>query len=144
MVGKIWADPNKPDPRLSQFPEGTVVAKLLFTTAPDLEAPYLRNTLEWIANIHHFQSPGCPVNERSRQPQKVRLLQIDLAVKDRRAPVTAWVFATLAYDGNAARANGLGSYEAGRRDVGKRPQEQRAMDQSENRHTTAILDSKVV
>ncbi|NVE00659.1 hypothetical protein [Massilia sp. BJB1822] len=102
QVGKIWKKATKPDAALAQFPEGTVVAKLLFTTAPDTEVPYLKNTFEWDGNIHVFSGKTCPSGALARRPQKVRLLQLDMAVKDSRAPVTGWVFATLAYNGDAA------------------------------------------
>ncbi|NHZ43702.1 cytochrome P460 family protein [Massilia aquatica] len=104
QVGKIWQQASKPNPGLSQFPNGTVIAKLLFTTAPDSEVPYLKNTFEWRANIHVFNGVTCPNGALVRQPQTVRLIQIDLAVKDARAADTGWVFATLSYNGMRAGA----------------------------------------
>ncbi|UOD29952.1 hypothetical protein INH39_32125 [Massilia violaceinigra] len=73
---------SKLNPGVSQFPNGTVIAKLLFTTAPDSEVPYLKNTFEWRANIHVFNGVTCPNGALVRQRQAVRLIQIDLAVKD--------------------------------------------------------------
>ncbi|MDM5178082.1 hypothetical protein PO883_12865 [Massilia sp. DJPM01] len=104
QVGKVWAKPGSPDAALSQFPDGTVIAKLLFTTAPDAEVPYLKDTVEWRANVHVFSGATCPSGALVRRPQTVRLLQVDIAIKDARAAETGWVFATLSYNGNAAGA----------------------------------------
>lgn len=106
QIGQVWKNSDNPDPLSAVFPEGTVVVKLLFTAAAEAEVPYLKGTLEWTANINDI--PAADVDCRSdltRSPQKVRLLQMDLAVKDKRAPVTGWVFATMSYDGNSAGAN---------------------------------------
>lgn len=104
QVGRVWGDPANPDATMSQFPEGTVIAKLLFTTAPDSEAPYLKNTFEWQANINVFSGATCPGGALPRRPQTVRLLQMDLAIKDRNATATGWVFATLSYNGDSVGA----------------------------------------
>ncbi|WP_157778625.1 hypothetical protein [Massilia violaceinigra] len=104
QVGRVWAKPGSPDAALSQFPNGTVIAKLLFTTAPDAEVSYLKDTMEWRANIHVFSGATCPSGALARRPQTVRLMQVDIAVKDARALETGWVFATLSYNGNAAGA----------------------------------------
>lgn len=104
QVGRVWADPKKPDATLAQFPEGTVIAKLLFTSAPLEEVPYLKNTLEWQANVHVLPSGTCPTGALPRMPQTMRLLQMDLAVKDKNANETGWVFATMSYNGNSPGA----------------------------------------
>lgn len=104
QVGKIWANPTKPDATLSQFPEGTVIAKLLFTAASTTEVKYLKNAFEWQANIHVLPNQTCPTGVLPRKPQAVRLLQIDLAVKDSQATDTGWVFATMAYNGDTEGA----------------------------------------
>ena len=33
VVGRVWKDPNVPDPTAAKFPDGTVALKLLFTQA---------------------------------------------------------------------------------------------------------------
>lgn len=104
QVGRVWADPKNPNAALAQFPEGTVVAKLLFTSAPQSEVPYLKNTFEWQANVHKLPANTCPTGALPRQPQTMRLLQMDLAVKDKRAVETGWLFATMSYNGNASGA----------------------------------------
>jgi hypothetical protein len=102
VVGQVWADPFAPDPVKSLFPVGTVAAKLLFTAAPVDQVPYLAGTLEWDANIDDI--PADDLNCRKsngRKVQKMRLLQMDLAMRDPRADgTTGWVFATYTYDGN--------------------------------------------
>jgi len=104
QAGQVWVDPTKPNASLAQFPEGTVVAKLLFTAAPVSEVRYLKNTFEWQANIHVLPEGTCPGSAPQRKPQTVRLLQMDLAVKDKRATETGWVFATMSYNGDASGA----------------------------------------
>jgi hypothetical protein len=105
-LGQVWADPNAPDPLKAVFPEGTVAAKLLFTAATVEQAPYLNDTLEWDANIDQLFAgdPNCRFTG-GRKVQKVRLLQMDLAIRDRRAnDSTGWVFATYSYDGSRGGA----------------------------------------
>jgi len=50
--GQVWADTNNLKIDDVSFPEGTVTAKLLFTSASLTEVPYLNGSLEWQANIH--------------------------------------------------------------------------------------------
>jgi hypothetical protein len=99
VIGRVWRDHENPDPAAARFPDGTVAVKLLFTTATVAQVPYLRNAFEWDA---HIRPNG---TNDPRTIQKVRLLQIDVAVRDARANnTTGWVFGTFAYDGNAAGA----------------------------------------
>jgi hypothetical protein len=99
VIGRVWRDHDNPDPAAARFPDGTVAVKLLFTTATLAQVPYLRNAFEWDAHIR--ANTGSSV----RTIQKVRLLQIDIAVRDTRADnTTGWVFGTFAYDGNASGA----------------------------------------
>lgn len=88
-VGQVWADPAKPDPNKAEFGEGTVSFKLLFTRALVGQVPYLSRTLRWRANVN-----------RNGSPIRVKLLQMDIAVKDNRAE-TGWVFGTLVYQNNS-------------------------------------------
>lgn len=113
VFGQVWNDACAPDPFKALFPEGTVAAKLLFTSATADQAPYMTGALEWDANIdvlvagdNRCRSTG------NRQVQKLRLLQMDLAIRDRRADPVGWVFATYAYDG---------SHPGRRRSTGWRP-----------------------
>lgn len=56
----------------------------------------MKNAFEWQANIHTAQRG---TNDRS--PATVRLLQVDIAVKDSRATNTDWVMMTFAYNDKA-------------------------------------------
>jgi hypothetical protein len=98
-IGQVWKNHASPDPTAAVFPPGTVSIKLLFTAATDAEVPYMKNAFEWDANINQ------PMNSTTRKPGKMRLLQIDIGVRDTRVDsTTGWVFGTFTYDGNAAGA----------------------------------------
>lgn len=110
-LGKMWADPNNPDPRTTDarygggFPVGTVFAKLLFTDAPQGtdKIAYLENPLQWKAYItENFWKSD------KRVVAPVNLLQMDIAVRDARAEGpgrTGWVFGTFVYNGQLNRPN---------------------------------------
>lgn len=96
-----------------RFAEGTVIGKLLFTTATPAVFPFLTNVPQWTANISIAkpsdpnptyctalpnstmpeQSTACP-----RSPGSVTLLQFDVAVEDSRSPI-GWVYGTFVADG---------------------------------------------
>jgi hypothetical protein len=97
-IGQVWQNPAAPDPSLAQFPEDTVSFKLLFTTATDAKVPYLAGSPEWAADIHREPDPAVILQT------KVRLLQIDIAVKDSRSLCGGWVFGTFHYDSAVAGA----------------------------------------
>lgn len=99
-VGQVWADHTQPDAGRSQFLEGTVVAKLLFSDAPDSQVPHLAGAPVWTAYIKRA-FPECGHREQGRAVRQVRLLQMDVAVKDSRAGVTGWFFGSLVYEGSA-------------------------------------------
>jgi hypothetical protein len=110
-IGRVWADHLSPDPSQAIFPEGTVAAKLLFTTAPVSEVPYLRGAPEWTAYV--YANPNAikphPLIGDPRVLMKLRLLQIDIAVKDARAQsTTGWVFGTFIYGGGLKMRPGSG------------------------------------
>jgi hypothetical protein len=79
------------------FPEGTVVMKILNTTADASSVPYLRGSTNWQADAHVQYSPT-QYSTCERRPRTVHLIQIDLAVVDKRSP-TRWVYSTLVYNG---------------------------------------------
>jgi hypothetical protein len=79
------------------FPVGTVVIKLLNTTADESDVPYLKGAPTWQANGHKQTGPTNYAT-CEREVRTVHLVQIDLAVVDPRSP-TRWVYSTLAYDG---------------------------------------------
>ena len=90
-IGQVWKDHVHPDPRKAVFPSSTVTCKLLFTTAPLSEVPFLDGSLEWQADVNRATGTG--------PRPTVRLLQLDVAVKDSRANSTiGWVFGTFQYE----------------------------------------------
>lgn len=90
-IGRVWKDPAHPDPRAAVFPSHTVTCKLLFTTAPLDQVPFLDGSLEWEGDINRQSGNG--------PRPKLRLLQLDVAVKDPRAQsTTGWVFGTFQYE----------------------------------------------
>jgi hypothetical protein len=94
VLGDVWKNRDAPDPTKARFPEGTVAFKLIFTTASLSQVPLLKGSLEWQADIDRAKDSG--------PRPTVRLLQIDLAVRDSRADsTTGWVFGTFIYNGNA-------------------------------------------
>lgn len=91
-IGKVWNAPGGPSISKAKFPSGSVAAKLLFTTATVSQVPYLQGALEWQADI----------NRNPNNLATLRLLQIDLAVRDtRNSTRTGWVFGTYVYNGDA-------------------------------------------
>ena len=82
------------------FPEGTVVVKILNTTATQDVVPYLKGAPTWKANAHK-QLSATEYSTCERQVRDVHLIQMDLAVVDSRSP-TRWVYSTLAYDGTSS------------------------------------------
>jgi cytochrome c553 len=106
-VGQVWSNPDAPDAAKSRFPEGTVVAKLLFTAAGVTQVPYLAGALEWQANVNDIPPSDLDCHEqKARTRQTVWLLQMDLAVRDSRADSsTGWVFATYSFDGGRPGAS---------------------------------------
>ncbi|SEA23556.1 hypothetical protein [Alkalimonas amylolytica] len=103
VLGQAWGKDGKPvltsyAGNLTQaglpFPEGTVVAKLLFSTVTPEQVAYLAGSPAWMANRHIEQNNQffC-----QRKPQPVHLVQLDVAVVDSRSP-TNWVYGTFAYN----------------------------------------------
>ncbi len=99
---KVWCtDDGIPDASRAVFEEGSVGFKLLFTTASTEQVPFLENTLVWQANTYQC-SRGRNEECWERSPRDLRLLQIDIAVKDDRASQTGWFFGTYMYDAASA------------------------------------------
>jgi hypothetical protein len=98
-IGRVWADPNHPDASKAAFPEGTVAFKLLFTMATKDQVPYLDGSPEWSADTDRSNDAN------QIRGNKVRLLQIDIAVKDNRSNEGGWVFGTFQFDNSVAAPN---------------------------------------
>lgn len=108
-IGKVWANPANPNPSAARFPEGTVSVKLLFTTATAQDVPYLAGAPEWTAYIFADPNAQNPTPTSPKSLQKVRLLQIDIAIRDFRVDnTTGWVFGTFVYGGGPGGTAGIG------------------------------------
>lgn len=87
-LGQVFADPCNPkvlagqDGKAFTFPDGSATFKFLFTTASVSEVTYLEGAPTIKALI------GGP------NPTEMRLLQVDVAVRDSQATKTGWVFGT--------------------------------------------------
>ncbi|KAG8966818.1 hypothetical protein FRC05_002381 [Tulasnella sp. 425] len=120
VFGGVWADPNQPiwNDNL-KFPHGTVVFKLLFTTATDEEVPTMKGSPTWQAvcafiyildyfGVSYNLKVICPQPDPAHAPDNglvrndhaspVRLIQVDWATVDERSPI-GWVFGTYMYNG---------------------------------------------
>lgn len=107
VLGQVWKGvrhPNPdtlPHPEASVFPNGTVAIKLLFTEATKDEVRYLsgQEGFEWEAYIYENipKDPRRPDPTARRRVERLRLLQVDVAVRDDRA-LTRWVFGTFIYN----------------------------------------------
>lgn len=109
-IGQVYCDPSSPDPSalnpdpegFNNFADGSFIIKLLFSTADEQQLPLMKDALEWQADIFVEIDPNernkGPISRFERKVQPVRLLQIDVAVRDDRSP-TGWLFGTFSYDG---------------------------------------------
>ncbi|HKO90372.1 MAG TPA: hypothetical protein VJU61_04425 [Polyangiaceae bacterium] len=94
-IGQVFKDPDPgaSDPAASTFIDGAFVFKLLFAefdaTKIDQNSNPLDGAPEW--QVQDAQNPGAAL-------LKMRLIQVDVAVKDSRSAQTGWVFATYVYD----------------------------------------------
>ncbi|MFV3073177.1 hypothetical protein [Niveispirillum fermenti] len=111
-IGQLWPSAQAPDMSYFQkgggFPDGTVVAKLLFTTLDESQVPYLTNPVSWNAYVYQADVPGMPAppTPGQRVTAKVHLLQMDIMVRDSRLDKQGgWVFGTYVYNGRMGKAN---------------------------------------
>lgn len=98
VLGRVWKpviqNTGAPDVMALPFPVGTVAVKLVFTDAGDADAPTLAQAPKLTANVGICSAPT------PRAPTQLRLLQLDIAVREERATYkTGWVFMSFAYDG---------------------------------------------
>ncbi len=139
-IGKVWPNKGLPKPAAGSFPQGTVVAKLLFAEATEEHLSHLKGAPSWHAMIHETPEecsvvPADNLVACDRVEGTVQLLQLDVAVKDDRAEDTNWVFGTFVFNGklrpetagailsgieDGRRGQRLESTRAGRPDVGQR------------------------
>lgn len=106
-IGQVWQAPGQP-PDLSYFqnhngfPNGTVIAKVLFTPLGPDQVPWLENPLTWKAYVVGSDVPGCTWDfcENGRTMADVHLLQMDVMIRDDRVNDNGgWIFGTFAYNG---------------------------------------------
>ncbi|MEN9643859.1 MAG: hypothetical protein RL238_528 [Actinomycetota bacterium] len=107
-IGQMWCNPDAPDPdqlradptKPNSLPDGTVIYKLLFTTADATQVPLLEGTKEWQADIADLPpatgGSTTTVADPPRSTGTVHLIQIDVAVRDDRLPL-GWAFGTFAH-----------------------------------------------
>ena len=84
--GQIWGDPAFPKTKDFAFAEGAMSVKMLFTSATPSRVPYLTGSKEWTVAA-----------EDDGRTITMRLLQMDMSVKDKRSP-NGWFFGTFMYD----------------------------------------------
>ena len=95
-VGRVWKNQAIPNTENVRFPEGTLSAKLLFTSATAEQVPYVEGSKIWLAQI----------NRDDTDPVEMRLLQLDFGIRDSRADThTGWVFGTFLYQSNEPGEN---------------------------------------
>ncbi len=155
-LARIWApvrqESGPPDLGRLPFGDGSVIAKFQFTEATVNEVPELRDSPTILANIHvrtDVDPNQCP-GSGAREPATLRLLQVDIAVRDNRANShTGWVFGSFAYDGlTSPSANVLSKLRPiglmwgndpllsdEQANKGLRPQESRILEQTRFRST---------
>jgi len=99
-IGQVWKKPFAPDPSQSSTPhgflEGTVISKLLFVDVPSEQVPSLVNPVQWQAYLQKTYQ------NTARSVRPMSLIQMDIAVKDQRAP-SGWLFGTFQYNGQLGK-----------------------------------------
>lgn len=89
-------------PPVVNFPEDAASIKFLFTDIDPNELTYLQGAPTYKAFIDALGSGSESKDVEDRTEREVRLLQVDVAVKDSRATATGWVFGTFAWVGPAS------------------------------------------
>lgn len=103
-IGQVWKDHLKPDPKAmgSGFKNGAVLFKILFVSMPqdiaEKQVPFLQNGQWWDA----YATYNFATDER--KPIKVALIQMDIMVRDDRAP-NGWIFGNFQYNGKMNKAS---------------------------------------
>ena len=90
-VGQVYCNPDNPKPgalnpdptALNNFPNGSFVIKLLFSTVTEEQLPIVKNALEWKADVFVNDDPSWrnkgPISRFERSHRQVRLIQIDVS-----------------------------------------------------------------
>lgn len=92
-IGQVWKSSTTPDISASEFEEGSMVFKILFTAA----------TCDDFSDPNPCIVDGAPewqIATGNGAMTTVRLLQMDVATRDGRSP-TGWIYGTFAFDTSA-------------------------------------------
>jgi hypothetical protein len=120
-VGRVWKEmtvqetsieyPKPSNLKTMGFASGSVIVKLLFTSASDEEAAFLKDSkLIWKSDVNRIKKYG-KLGERETYPT-LRLLQIDIAVWNKRPDsFTGWVFGTFSYNRNRNASLEIGKFD---------------------------------
>lgn len=94
-IGQVYGskDPSLADPTKSEFIENAYIFKLIFA---EYDPSKIVTSLDPLVNSPEWEIQD--VSSPSGALIKIRLIQVDVAVKDPRASETGWVFGTYAYD----------------------------------------------
>jgi hypothetical protein len=109
VIGQIWQNPTAPDldylAEGNPFPVGTVMGRMIFTTLDAETIPALVDPIEWTAYVYACDLPQATVTVcDERRPAPVRLLQLEVMVRDPQAGAEGWNLVTFAYDGTQGHA----------------------------------------
>jgi hypothetical protein len=96
-VAQTVADAGRTAMKGLPFPEGTLVTKVLTTSATPDCVPALKNAPRWTVDRHRYD-PQAKKYTCDRERQADYVLQVDVAVVDARSPMR-WVYGTFVYDG---------------------------------------------
>ena len=101
-LGQVWRKPRRPTTAKVAFPVGTVTAKLLFTEANPVEVPFSIARRALVERRGHGPRPRrdrhVAVLAQVATPDEMRLLQLDIAVRDERSHRHRWVFGTFYFE----------------------------------------------
>jgi hypothetical protein len=98
--GQVWTSAVSPDQSKAQFGEGTVTFKLLFTEATEAQVPWLKDAPVWRADV-----PRKSQLANLKSAKELRLLQVDVAVRDDSSKCGGWIFGTFHYDSGMPNHN---------------------------------------
>jgi len=109
-IGEVWNNHYAPNHSKNvAFKNGAVLFKLLFVTLPESVAaqqvPWLANGLWWDAYVvSNFDNMAKPNPADYRYKTRVALVQMDIMVRDDRAP-NGWIFGNFQYNGAMNKPN---------------------------------------
>lgn len=94
-IGQVYGskDPSLADPTKSEFIDNAYIFKLIFA---EYDPSKIVTSLDPLVNSPEWEIQD--VSSPSGALIKIRLIQVDVAIKDPRATETGWVFGTYAYD----------------------------------------------